>query len=73
MFQENLLNDNNSESVVLRPHGYLMPSYIVQLDAMPVFNPALSNNANSLKPFDPPPSYEEVCYGTYRWELYFIL
>ncbi|VDM92811.1 unnamed protein product [Onchocerca ochengi] len=59
-FEENLLNDNGESALVLRPHSYFFPSYIIHLDAMPVLNPTLSTNANSLKPFDPPPSYEEA-------------
>ncbi|CAG9530360.1 unnamed protein product [Cercopithifilaria johnstoni] len=58
--QEDLLNDNNGESVVLGPHNYFLPSYIIQLEAMPVLNHNLSTNANPSKPFDPPPSYEEA-------------
>uniref|UniRef100_A0A0R3S282 EGF-like domain-containing protein n=1 Tax=Elaeophora elaphi TaxID=1147741 RepID=A0A0R3S282_9BILA len=56
MQAENILNDNDGESLVLRPQSYFLPSYIIQLDA----TPTLSTNANSSKPFDPPPSYEEA-------------
>ncbi|EFO25807.2 hypothetical protein LOAG_02678 [Loa loa] len=58
--QENLLNDNNGESVVLRPHNYFLPSCIIHLDTVSGFNPNLPTNANSLKPLHPPPSYEEA-------------
>lgn len=58
--QENLLNDNGGESLAARPHNYFLSSYIVHLNSVPVMDPNLTTDANSSKPFDPPPSYEEA-------------
>lgn len=72
-FQENLLNDNSGEPLVLRPYNYFLSSYVIRLDTISALNPNVRTNGNLLKPFDPPPSYEEVCYSIYRKELYLML
>ncbi|VDN23827.1 unnamed protein product [Gongylonema pulchrum] len=57
--QENLLNEAGNESaLVLRPDRSVLPSYIIRLDTIPVFNPHVSSNIT--KPMDPPPSYEQA-------------
>ncbi|VDK51532.1 unnamed protein product [Anisakis simplex] len=62
--QENLLNEENPNRMALQPadSNGILPSYVIRLNTLPVFNPAMIGNEvdGELKPIDPPPPYDLV-------------
>lgn len=67
--QENLLNEENPNLAAgVRPDPSMLPSYVIRLDTIPVFNPRMVGGVgdSELKPIDPPPPYEQAIASSGR-------
>uniref|UniRef100_A0A915ABW2 EGF-like domain-containing protein n=1 Tax=Parascaris univalens TaxID=6257 RepID=A0A915ABW2_PARUN len=67
--QENLLNEENPNLTAgVRPDPGILPSYVIRLDTIPVFNPRMVGGVgdSELKPIDPPPPYEQAIASSGR-------